>query len=195
MSSSSDAKRALRASLVAARARLTPEERRARSLAIAGRVEALEAVRSARTLAAYTALGAEVDPLALVHACAARGVRVVFPRIAAGERLLTFAGCAPNELVRGALGAAEPPASAAEVPLDAIDAVVLPGVAFTPDGHRLGRGGGYYDATLARMPRAFTVGLAFEVQLVPTLPFEPHDVPLDAIATEARLLRPRGESD
>ena len=179
---------------MAARARLTPEERRSRSLAVAGRVEALEAVRSARTLAAYTALGGEVDPLALVETCAARGVCVVFPRIVVGERRLAFAECAPHELVRGALGAAEPPPSAAEVALDAIDAVVLPGVAFTPDGHRLGRGGGYYDATLARMPRAFKVGLAFELQLVPTLPFEPHDVRLDAIATEARLLLP-GESD
>ena len=180
---------------MAARARLTPEERRSRSLAVAGRVEALEAVRSARTLAAYTALGGEVDPLALVETCVARGVRVVFPRIVAGERRLAFAGCAPHELVRGALGAAEPPPSAAEVPLDSIDAVVLPGVAFTPDGHRLGRGGGYYDATLARMPRAFKIGLAFELQLVPALPFEPHDVRLDAIATEARLLLPRCESD
>jgi 5-formyltetrahydrofolate cyclo-ligase len=193
-SSSSEEKGALRAAIVAARARLTPEERQARSLVIARRVEALDAVRAARTLAAYAALGAEVDPSPLVEVAAARGVRVVFPRVVPGDRRLSFASCAPGELQRGALGAGEPPPGALDVPLDAIDAVILPGVAFTPDGHRLGRGGGYYDATLAAMPRALKVGLAFDLQIVPSLPFEAHDVRLDAIATELRLLLSRGVS-
>jgi 5-formyltetrahydrofolate cyclo-ligase len=189
-----DAKRVLRDALVAARARLTPEDRGARSVAIARRVEELPALRAARTLAAYAALGAEVDPAAIVHAAALRGVRVVFPRVVAGDRCLAFAACAPEALARGSLGAGEPPPGAPEVRLDEIDAVVVPGVAFTPDGHRLGRGGGYYDATLAAMPRAFKVGLAFDLQIVPALPFEPHDVRLDAVATEARVLLAGGDS-
>jgi 5-formyltetrahydrofolate cyclo-ligase len=80
------------------------------------------------------------------------------------------------------------------VPPSEIDCVVVPGVAFSPEGWRLGRGGGYYDATLAALPRALRVGVAFEVQLVPTVPREPHDVALDAVVTESRLLtfeRPR----
>jgi 5-formyltetrahydrofolate cyclo-ligase len=86
----------------------------------------------------------------------------------------------------------EPPAGAPEVALDEIDCVVMPGVAFSEDGLRLGRGGGYYDATLERMPRAARVGLAFEAQIVPTLPREAHDAPLDAVVTETRtLLFPR----
>ena len=193
-SSSSEPKRALRAAIVAARARLTPEERWARSLAIARRAETLDGVRAARTLAAYAALGAEVDPAPLVEAAAARGVRVVFPRAVPGDRRLSFASCAPEELQRGSLGVGEPPPGALDVPLDAIDAVILPGVAFTPDGHRLGRGGGYYDATLAAMPRALKVGLAFDLQIVPSLPFEAHDVRLDAIATELRLFLAGGDS-
>jgi 5-formyltetrahydrofolate cyclo-ligase len=194
LSDAADAKRALRGALVAARARLTPEERGARSIAIARRVEALPAVRAARTLAVYAALGAEVDPAALVHAAAARGVRVVFPRIVPGDRRLAFAACAPGAVAPGSLGAGEPPPDAPEVPLDAIDAVVVPCVAFTPDCHRLGRGGGYYDATLAAMSRAFKVGLAFDLQVVPALPFEPHDVRLDAVATDARVLLAGGDS-
>jgi 5-formyltetrahydrofolate cyclo-ligase len=102
--------------------------------------------------------------------------------------VLVFARAEPRELEPGPFGALEPPAGAREVPLDEIDCVVLPGVAFSEDGHRLGRGGGYYDATLARMARAARVGVAFDAQLVPTLPREPHDAALDAIVTEARLL-------
>ncbi len=183
-----DGKRALRASLVAARARLTPGEREERSRAIARRVEDLPAFRSARILAAYGALGAEVDPSTLVAAALARGARVVYPSVRGDGRRLVFAACLPAALTRGALGAAEPPPAAPEVSGEAIDLVLVPGVGFSPDGHRLGRGGGYYDATLAAMPRAYRVGLAFEQQIVAALPAEPHDARLDAIATEARLL-------
>jgi 5-formyltetrahydrofolate cyclo-ligase len=76
------------------------------------------------------------------------------------------------------------------VALEELDAVMMPGVAFSVDGLRLGRGGGYYDATLKRVPlRALRIGLGFDVQVVPSLPREPHDVPLDLLVTEARALR------
>jgi 5-formyltetrahydrofolate cyclo-ligase len=70
----------------------------------------------------------------------------------------------------------------------------MPGVAFSEDGLRLGRGGGYYDATLGALPAAARIGLAFDVQLVPALPREPHDARMDAIVTDARVLAFRRES-
>jgi 5-formyltetrahydrofolate cyclo-ligase len=70
----------------------------------------------------------------------------------------------------------------------AIDCVIVPCLGVSRDGHRIGRGGGYYDATLPTLERALRVGVAFEVQLVPALPREPHDAPLDAIVTEGRIL-------
>jgi 5-formyltetrahydrofolate cyclo-ligase len=115
-------------------------------------------------------------------------VRLVFPRSIPGERRLAFARAAPGALVRGPLGALEPPPGAPEVALDEIECVLVPGVAFSEDGLRLGRGGGYYDATLKHMPRARRVGLAFDAQVLPALPREPHDVPLDAVVTETRTL-------
>jgi 5-formyltetrahydrofolate cyclo-ligase len=90
--------------------------------------------------------------------------------------------------VRGPLGALEPPPAAPEVPPAEIDAIVVPGVAFSADGHRLGRGGGYYDATLAALPHALRVGLAFDVQVLPDVPRELHDARLDVLVTETRLL-------
>jgi 5-formyltetrahydrofolate cyclo-ligase len=184
----SDTKRALRSELIAARARMTQDERRIASLAIAERIEEVPAFPAARLVAVYAALGTEVDPSEIARRAASRGQRVVFPRTVPGERRLAFAECDARALVRGPLGALEPPASSPEVDLDDIACVVMPGVAFSEDGLRLGRGGGYYDATLARMPRAVRIGLAFDRQIVPALPREPHDAELDAVVSETRTL-------
>jgi 5-formyltetrahydrofolate cyclo-ligase len=183
-----DAKRALRADLIATRARLGDGERGERSRVIAGRLEGVPAFREARVVALYAPLGAEVDAMEIARRALARGAVVVFPRAVSSERRLVFARCAPGDLVPGPLGAAEPPAGFPAVDLAEIDCVVVPGVAFSEDGHRLGRGGGYYDATLREMPRAARVGVAFDAQIVPTLPREPHDALLDVVVTEARVL-------
>jgi 5-formyltetrahydrofolate cyclo-ligase len=186
-----EAKRALRAELIALRARLTQDERLAKSRAIADRIEELALFRDAGVVALYAPLGAEVDALEIARRALARGARVAFPRISAGRQLV-FARCAPEALMRGPLGAAEPPPDAPAVGVGEIACVVMPGVAFSEDGLRLGRGGGYYDTTLKTMARAARVGVGYDVQIVPSLPRKPHDVPLDAVVTEARtLLFPR----
>jgi 5-formyltetrahydrofolate cyclo-ligase len=192
----SPSKAALRADRLAARARLSPEERSERSRRIAERVDALLAGHGVQVVATFAPLGAEVDGLLAVERARARGVTIVFPRIPnlAGERRLAFAPCEPAELVKGPAGALEPAEACAPVPPDAIDVVLVPGVAFSVDGHRLGRGGGYYDAALAALPRALRVGLAFDVQVVAALPREPHDAALDALVTESRTLRFARES-
>ncbi len=182
-------KRALRSELIAARARLDQEERAQRSQAVADRLDALPGFSAARTVALYAPLGTEVDSGAVARRVAARGGRVLYPRSVVGERRLVFCSCEPFELVKGPLGAGEPPPGAREVDLADIDCFVIPGVGYSEDGLRLGRGGGYYDVTLKRAARALRVGVAFDLQLRPTLPCEPHDVRLDAVVTEARTLR------
>jgi 5-formyltetrahydrofolate cyclo-ligase len=185
-------KQALRAELSERRAQLGAEQRAAHAVAVAERIGSVPAFREARTVALYAALGPEVDATRIAGAALVGGARVVFPRAVPGSRRLAFAHCDPADLVRGPFGAAEPPPGAPEVDAAEIGCVVLPGVAFSLDGLRLGRGGGHYDATLAAMPRAARIGVAYEVQVVPSLPREPHDAPLDALVTEARtLLFPR----
>ncbi len=141
---------------------------------------------AARIVAVYAPLGTEVDALELARLLGA--VRTVYPRSEPGSRRLGFARCEPRELVRGPLGAREPPPSAPAVDVVEVGCVVLPGIGFSLAGHRLGRGGGYYDATLREMPEARRVGLAFDVQLLDELPLESHDARLDALVTESRTL-------
>ena len=75
------------------------------------------------------------------------------------------------------------------VPPAEIDVILVPGLAFTRRGQRLGRGGAYYDRYLASMPaKTLKIGVCFDCQIVATLPTEPHDQTVDAVVTETGLL-------
>lgn len=89
-----------------------------------------------------------------------------------------------TDLSPGAFSLLQPSAGAREV---TPDIVFVPLVGFTAKGERLGQGGGHYDRWLAEHPRAMTIGMAWDVQLLEALPTEPHDVTLDAVVTPTRL--------
>lgn len=148
---------------------------------------ALPFLTGAKTVAAYAAQPFEVP---LFEVCA-RLQRVVFPRIQKPSRVLEF--CAPDALPTSASGALwSPPANALAVPLEEIDVWLVPGVAFSRDGKRLGRGKGYYDSTLAkRRADSVTIGIAFELQILADVATEPHDVTMDFIATERGVFTTR----
>lgn len=77
------------------------------------------------------------------------------------------------------------PTAAEPSDLDSVDVAVVPGLAFTIDGRRLGQGGGWYDRVLAQLaPTATTIGVCFSQQLVDDLPTEEHDVVLDRVVTD-----------
>lgn len=176
--------------MLVARRALPSEVRASHARAIAARVAALPSFAAARTVALYAPIGAEVDPGELALAAVAAGKQVVWPRLLPGRRDLSFAAAAPDELEPGPRGTRQPAAQAPEVPAGSIDLVLVPGVAFDGQGRRLGRGGGYYDATLPALAEgALRVGVAFDCQIAAAVPAEPHDAAVDLVATELRLLR------
>ena len=89
-----------------------------------------------------------------------------------------------SDLEPGPFGIRQPAKSAAEI---VPDLVFVPLIGFTASGDRLGQGGGHYDRWLAAHPGRIAVGLAWDVQLVESLPVEPHDAPLDAVVTPTRF--------
>ncbi len=115
-----------------------------------------------------------------------RGWRAVFFAMA-GHELLPMAVASPGDLQRGTLGVWVPVSAPPISPAD-LDVILVPGLAFAAsDGARLGRGGGFYDRFLARPEvRARRVGIAFEMQVLPRIPCEPHDLHVDEIVTECR---------
>ena len=93
-----------------------------------------------------------------------------------------------TEIVIGKFGVRGPAASCAEIPLARFDLVLVPGVAFDWHGHRLGRGKGFYDRILAAAS-GVKCGVAYDFQLLEEIPTEPHDAPVDFIATPSRCVR------
>jgi 5-formyltetrahydrofolate cyclo-ligase len=80
----------------------------------------------------------------------------------------------------------EPPLAGTCVMPPGIDLILVPGLAFTRDGQRLGRGGGFYDRFLAQLPaRTLKIGVCFDLQLVESIPVEAHDRPVNAVVTES----------
>ena len=175
----------LRAELRALRAAIDPEARaRASEAACDLLLEWLPT--AAATVALYVAFGDELDPGNAVAALRQWGVGVLLPRVAGSEIELVQAE-AGAPLVPGLAGVPEPAGAAIE--LGDVDVVVLPGLGFTTDGARLGRGGGHYDRLLAALPPSIArVGLCFDEQVVAALPTEPHDERVDAIVTDRRTL-------
>ncbi len=95
----------------------------------------------------------------------------------------------------GPYGLLEPLASAPEVGAEAIDVMILPGLAFDRQGRRLGYGGGYYDEAAGRLRaagRGFLVGVAYDFQIVDDCPAGAADVGVDCVVTERRVVRCAG---
>ncbi len=144
----------------------------------------------ARCVLAFLSLPREIDTAPLLAAAFAAGKRLAVPRVDRAQRLLhAVAIDQATDLRQGPLGIREPVAGAI-VPPEQIDLVVAPGLAFDERGGRLGQGGGYYDRFLAAPGyRAFTCGLAFELQLVARVPAAANDRRVQAVVTEQRVVR------
>ena len=136
----------------------------------------------------YHALGAEAPTLSYARWFHEQGWTIALPWFAGADAPMRFRAWA-NPWVEASLApgphrAEQPAADAAElVP----EVLFVPLVGFTEDCWRLGQGGGHYDRWLEAHPGARTIGLAWDCQLVPDLPLEPHDIPLSAVITPTRM--------
>ena len=180
------AKAAVRAEVRTALRELDPAERTGRSARLRTRLMELPRWQDAQCVLVYAPLREEPDVDALWEDFPAwmEGREVCYPLVRAGGRLELQRVRSPEELVRGARGLREPGGGEA-VDSASLDAVLVPGLAFTPEGARLGRGGGYYDRLLAALsPGVFTVALAFACQMRATLPVGPHDRAVQRVLAE-----------
>jgi len=184
-------KAALRQTMAARRRARGPGLAAGAGVAVAARVEALDAFARAGRVALYAALPDELPTRPLFEAVRRHGKSALFPRLA-GERLEFAPVERWEELRPGRYGVLEPPPGAAGAGWG--DLVLVPGVAFDRTGHRLGRGGGTYDRTFAEAGEGVVlIGVAYEFQLVDEVPHGPGDRRLHAVVTE-RAFYPAGEA-
>ena len=149
-----------------------------RSVELWSHVAALPEYQAARTVMAFVGAKGEPDTDPLFARVAADGKRLVLPRVEGSELVVTDAS---TPFVVSSFGISEPQGAAIDP--SEVDLVIVPGLAFTPDGARLGYGGGYYDRFLARHRGVPTVAVCFAEQLVDELPTDTHDVPVQRVVS------------
>ena len=165
---------ALRAEVAARRKARSQPERDAAAATLGERVLALPELAAASTVTAYESFPTEPGTGPLLAALRGRNVRVLLP-VLRGDNDLDWVA-EGEELGVKAVRAA--------------DVVICPAVAATPDGLRLGRGGGSYDRVLARVdPSTLTVALLQDDEVVDDVPTDPHDRRVDVVITPTRTLR------
>jgi 5-formyltetrahydrofolate cyclo-ligase len=186
-----EAKRAMRDRVLRARDALPLEVREQAGRAIVATLAARADFRAATTVLLPLSFRSEYDTAPLFDAALSSGKVVSAPRVNTDTRMLeAFVVADPaRDVAPGFRGIPEPLPHCPAVALDAIDWVLVPGVAFDTRGYRIGYGGGYYDRLLPLLRRdAQRIAGAFELQVVEQVPSAPHDLAVDAIVTERRTI-------
>jgi 5-formyltetrahydrofolate cyclo-ligase len=156
------------------------DDRLMRSVDLWSQLAASHAYQRANTVMAFNGFKSEPDTDPLFARIAADGKRLVLPRIEDGD-IVVVDGSGPMATSR--IGVTEP--QGPPLPIDLVDLVIVPGLAFTLDGYRLGYGGGFYDRFLPKCRQLAVpdVGVCFLEQVVDELPTEPHDVRVQLVIT------------
>jgi 5-formyltetrahydrofolate cyclo-ligase len=182
-------KQELRQSIIAAREKLPAAERLALSRIVTDSICKLDAYRQAHTVLGYLNFGAELASELWVRQAMADGKRVLLPRVnhASGHLDLYQVRDLEHDVSPGSWGIREPVIAQCikEEALESVDFILLPGVAFTRDGSRLGYGGGFYDKLLAQLPhKPVLVAGAFSLQVLREIPQESTDRKVAWLVTE-----------
>ena len=185
-------KKRLREGILSRRGAVSTANRVIRSADILQRLFELEAMRLASWVHFYVSCGNEVETTGMIAHALKHGKRVSVPKMdTESNRLILSELKDPiRDLAPNAHGIPEPrPEAFRPVGIGEMNLIVAPGTAFDEKGYRIGQGGGYYDRLLDEISgRIPIVALAFELQIAPAVPFEKHDIPVDWIVTEKRVI-------
>ena len=172
---------------------LVPCRRMGNFEAYQSRLVTLGIWKKSKTILLYSALHGEPDPARLVVDFP--GHVFVFPRIE-GEYLGLYQHTDGSRWIPGPHGLKEPdPGTWKKLSVRDIDLALIPGLAFDALGGRLGRGAGFYDRLLGTPDfKGVKIGLCWDWQLIPWVPRDTHDIPMDLIISEENILEPRSTS-
>jgi 5-formyltetrahydrofolate cyclo-ligase len=190
MAESAD-KSAIRRELRQRLAAMTDAQRQAKSLAATSFLTASPEFAAARVVMLYLSSHFELDTAPLALKCWQSGKTVVVPKVSWDQRRMLpveITSLQTNMTTTGP-GVREP-VSGQPIPINLIDLVIVPGIGFSTDGHRIGRGMGFYDRFLA-LPDfiGLSCGMGFEEQIVPKLPVLDHDMSLSMLCSDTGIRR------
>lgn len=185
-------KETLRRTVLRRLRRQSDSSRRKKSLAIGRRLFRISFYREAERLLCYVAIDGEVQTRPILEKALRDGKKVFIPVVTDKNRRHMVAARIKDPQKdlshRGHYGIPHPlKLSAQEISLEKMDLVIVPGVAFDGQGVRLGRGLGYFDRFLSRIPASIPrIGLAYECQMAGKVPARPHDERMQMVVTEKR---------
>ena len=172
-------KQELRRSIRERKRAMTEEEIVSRSEKLAELFLSSEAYRNAKTIYGYLPYNQEVRTVPMLEQAMKDGKRVAVPKCYGDEMKFLFM----DDLSKVEKGYAGIPEPIADEPVadDETALVLMPGLAFDPQGHRIGYGGGFYDKFLAQEPNHPTLALCYEFQMLEHLETEEFDIPVDTV--------------
>ena len=170
-------KTALRKTIRERKRAMTPAEIEEKSRILGEKFLASEAYKNAKTIYGYLPYNQEVRTVPMLRQALADGKRVAVPKVYGEEMKFLYM----TDLDRVEKGYAGLPEPIDDGPLaeDPTALVLMPGLAFDPEGHRIGYGGGFYDKFLASEPGHPTLALCYDFQMLPKLETEEFDIPVD----------------
>ncbi len=180
-------KASLRQQLREEASRHGPDEQKAASKQICLRLRGHPIWQEARCILFFAPMEGEPDIWPLLAEASSNGKELALPRYSRLRKDYEICRVTdPDQQVKsGYFGIREPDPTCPIIAWNALDFLLVPGIGFSVDGYRLGRGKGHYDRMLARAS-GIKCGVAFDWQMTATLPVEAHDVRLDCILTPAR---------
>ena len=172
-------KKELRAAIREKKRAMTPEEIEERSRHLGEKFAQSRAYREADAIYGYLPYNQEVRTVPMLERALREGKRVAVPKVYGEEMRFIWL----TDLTRVAKGYSGIPEPIADGPAadDPRALVLMPGLAFDRQGHRIGYGGGFYDKFLAREPEHPTIALCYDFQLLPELETEEFDIPVDTV--------------
>lgn len=169
----------LRREIRARKRAMTEAKIEERSARLAQLFFASRAYQNAKTIYGYLPYNQEVRTVPMLERALKDGKKVAVPKVYGDEMKFLYL----DDLTAVAKGYAGIPEPIADEPVahDETALVLMPGLAFDPQGHRIGYGGGFYDKFLAAEPNHPTLALCYEFQMLPKLDVEDHDIPVDTV--------------
>lgn len=185
-------KKDLRKSFIKKRDSLTHKEIRRISDTMFNQLYSLPIYKHASTIMSYVSINKEIFTHHFIKNSIKNGKKIYIPVTRPSTKKLALFRVIDfeHDLEKGYWGLFQPKKETFRPQsYKLLDLILVPGLAFTKEGHRLGYGGGYYDAFLSSLTKPVpTLAIAFEFQILEALPIQSHDVPVDYILTQEKLI-------
>ena len=171
---------------------LSKSEIKEKSTIIRKKLNSMPEFKKSKNILTYVSFNNEVDTINIIKDLLIKNEKnVLVPYVDKGKLIQISKINSFDDLEPKIFGILEPKKNKIKkIEINKLDLVIVPGIAFDKNGHRIGYGYGYYDKFLGKLNKnAIKIGLCFEFQIVDKIPQEKHDVPMDFIVTEKRVVK------